>query len=471
MKGNYILNNILFLVLLVNLAGCNKLVSIPEPINTITTSEAFSTSANATSAIMGIYGQLYGRPFLSSNISQYAGISSDELENFDTYNLILTQFQTNTIQAIDASQTCASYFWTPMYSVIYKTNAAIEGLAASKSIPASVKGQLTGEAKFIRAFCYFYLTNLFGDAPLVTTTAWENARTLHKAPSGDIYTQIIADLKDAKELLTNDYTFSGDERTRANKWVASALLARVYLYNKDWADAEKESSAVIDSSGGIYGLDQDLTATFLKNSTETIWQLEVANQFPYATNEANQFVPPDQMSNPNYYLSTQFLAAIDSGDQRKTDWIDSTVYDDGTGPVTYYYPFKYKVKRGSEGDIAEYVMVLRLAEQYLIRAEARAQNNKPDNAVADLNIIRGRAHLTGLPTGLSQSEVLSAVAQERRIELFSEWGHRWLDLKRTSQADAVLSPIKPQWQGYQKLYPIPLTELQSDPNLTQNDGY
>lgn len=471
MKGNYILISMVFLTLLISLTGCTKLISVPEPVDTITTPETFSTSANATSAIMGIYSQMNWNPYFSSVISQYAGLSADELVNFNTYDILLTQLHSNTIRAQDISQAFGDYFWTPMYSAIYKANAAIEGLAASKSLQASIKDQLTGEAKFIRAFCYFYLTNLFGDVPLVMTTDWESARTYPKTSSSDIYAQIIDDLNNAKSLLTIDYAFAGNERTRANRWAASALLARVYLYKGDWAGAENEASAVIDNSGGLYSLEQDLTAVFLKNSTESIWQLAVADLFPYATNEANQFLAPDHMSSPNYYFSTEFLASIDSGDQRRIDWIDSTVYDDGTGPVTYFYPYKYKIRNGSSGNIQEYVMALRLAEQYLIRAEARAQENKPDEAISDLNIIRERAHLADLLPGLSQSEVLSSVAQERRIEFCSEWGHRWLDLKRTNQADAVLSLSKPQWQSYQKLYPIPISEMQSDPNLTQNDGY
>jgi hypothetical protein len=121
-------------------------------------------------------------------------------------------------------------------------------------------------------------------------------------------------------------------------------------------------------------------------------------------------------------------------------------------------------------------MVLRLGEQYLIRAEARAQQNKISDAQSDLNIIRTRA---GLPntTASDKNSLLSEIFHERKVELFSEWGHRWLDLKRTNAVDAVMSIVTPlkangqQWQSYQKLYPVEFSEVRKSPNLTQTPGY
>ena len=115
-------------------------------------------------------------------------------------------------------------------------------------------------------------------------------------------------------------------------------------------------------------------------------------------------------------------------------------------------------------------MVMRLAEQYLIRAEARAQQGNISGGLSDLNVIRNRANLIDI-SGVSQNELLKDIIQEKRIELFTEWGHRWLDLKRTNNTDAILSPIKPNWNSEDKLYPIPLRELDSNPNLNQNSGY
>jgi hypothetical protein len=275
-------------------------------------------------------------------------------------------------------------------------------------------------------------------------------------------------------LLPSDYSEGGGERIRANKWAATALLARVYLYLDSFANAEAQATAIINNSS-LFSLDT-LNGVFLANNQEAIlqWQNNSSlNQNSYnATAEGNFMIPSDPTSQPNYYLTDQLLGAFESGDLRKIDWLDSTVYSG----ATYYYPYKYKVGPSQEranAPVTEYYAVLRLAEQYLIRAEARAQQSNLSGAISDLNIIRNRAGLDSLSTSLTQLQVLAAVAQERRIELFAEWGHRWLDLKRTKQVGAVFStiPYKSQYQPFQQLYPIPRGELQFDPNLRQNPGY
>ena len=115
-------------------------------------------------------------------------------------------------------------------------------------------------------------------------------------------------------------------------------------------------------------------------------------------------------------------------------------------------------------------MVIRLAEQYLIRAEARAQQNKLGEAKTDLDVLRNRAGLPGT-TASTQSQILNAVLHERQVELFSEMGHRWIDLKRTGQIDAILSVEKTGWNTNASLYPIQLSQLEANLNLKQNPGY
>ena len=136
---------------------------------------------------------------------------------------------------------------------------------------------------------------------------------------------------------------------------------------------------------------------------------------------------------------------------------------------TLYYPFKYKVMSGT--NLTEYYITLRLAEQFLIRAEARAQQGNISGAKTDVNVIRTRA---GLPntTANDKGGLLNAIEQERRIELFAEWGHRWFDLKRTGRATTVLGSLKPAtWQPTDELWPIPQSQINLNPSLTQNNGY
>jgi hypothetical protein len=470
---------ILIVVFIIAIISCKKLVEIPAPTNSITTEQSYGTNALAISSVLGMYDYMSWNRNSSTYVNNWitinVGMASDELKAYGGN----TTFEKNMLFPDNGD---VSLFWNGPYFSIYQANGAIEGLQASTSVTEAVKRQLTGEAKFVRAFAHFYLVNIFGDVPLVTSTSYATNSNLPRTPVNKVFEQIIQDLKDAQELLSDKYAKSDGgfytasvNRTRPNKAAATALLARVYLYMKDWANAEIQASTVINNSS-VYGLVPDLNNTFLASiepniNTEAIWQLEVANIGSYSTKEGNIFIPGDNQTVAPYFLSTQLLDAFEPGDLRKTAWVGiTTPIIDGV-PSTYYYPAKFKVRQGSPGNITEYYMPLRLAEQYLIRAEARTQLNKLLEAIADLNIIRARANLPALSDSLTQTQVVSAVAQERRIELFAEWGHRWFDLKRTGQLDNVLGVLKPTWQPYAKLFPIPLSEMQTDPKLVQNPGY
>jgi hypothetical protein len=193
------------------------------------------------------------------------------------------------------------------------------------------------------------------------------------------------------------------------------------------------------------------------------------------------------LTSPSVYVSTisdQLMNAFESGDNRRVKWVGS--YTTTTTPITtYYFPYKYK-DNTSASALREYSMVFRLVEQYLIRAEARAQQNNITGAIADINMLRTRARATptvavpnplpDLPSSLTQSQVLTAIAHERQVELFAE-GHRWFDLKRTNTVDAIMSVVTPQkgagkWNSYQQLYPIPVSDIENSANsITQNNGY
>lgn len=460
--------------------GCRKLTQVPEPVNTITTAETFSNKANATAAILGIYNDMVtgffngngGGPWAFNGLQTFdAGLSADELLPFGGSN----DFQTNTLN----SHSDLSGLWAGPYYDIYCANAAIENLPKSTGVDAATKTQLIGEAKFLRALSYFYIVNWFGvpytqdqnglGVPLVTTNAYAVSDTLRRASTKQVYNLIISDLISAQQALGADYSVSNDTRTRANKLAATALLARVYLYMGNYGDAEAQAGTVISNS--LFTLQNDLNTVFLVNSTEAILQWEVpANKGPWATVEGNNILPSDQQSPPNYFLTNSLINSFETGDKRLTDWVDTTTF----AGQKYYYPYKYKVRKGSPGNITEDYIVLRLAEQYLIKAEAEANGagSGLTDAISNLNIIRVRAGLKPLSNSLNKDQVLAAIAQERRIELFSEWGHRWLDLKRTGKAQTVLPVTKGfPVQANQLLYPIPADELIKDNHLVQNPGY
>ncbi len=487
-------------VLLCNLGACKKMVEVGQPQGTVTTEKVFSNDADANAALAGIYslmmsntGSLTGT---NGGISVYAGLSADELSTYQgVNNPVDYQFETNKLLA---DNMMTSIFWSPLYKTIYSINAALEGVAASAAttLSDSLRTQINGECKFLRAFNYFYLTNIFGDVPLVLSSDFTITMGMARTAQATVYNQMIQDLKDAQALLPGDYSVAGNERIRANKWAATALLARVYLYQKDWKDAQQQAASVIEN--GQFSLPTDLSQVFLKNSQEAIFQLKPNTTVsPYGIYDASNFIPllkwtdipADQRPlyldpsifgtyeayfTPNYYISRELASSFEAGDKRLVQW---TSYREtpGVAPydgVTLYYPFKYTVLDGPSKASTQYYMVLRLAEQYLIRAEAKAQSGDLDGALADINVIRARAGLA--PTkAASADEILAAIAQERRVEFFAEWGHRFFDLKRTAKAGTVLGAIaaKQPWDDRQLVYPIPVTEIQAAPQLIQNPGF
>lgn len=457
------------------ITGCKKFVEIDPPLTQLITANVFNNNASATAAVTSIYSQMF-YDMESYSISQSTGLLGDELTNHTTFSP-QTQYYTNAMTAVSPGGDAGS--WMNAYKYIYQANGAVEALTNNKILHEAVASHLLGEVKFIRAFWYFYLTNAYGDVPLVTGTNYAVNKTLARTPKEQVTQQIIADLKDAQELLSTNFVDATDttvttERIRPTKWAATALLARVYLYHGDWADATTQATAVI-SNAGQFGLEPDLNNVFLKNSNETIWQIAT----PLPTNNYNTFdgyfyillgAPTNSSNYGSSTLSPQMLNSFETTDQRRSKWIDSIT----EGSDKYYFPVKYKVS--TSGDVTEYTMVLRLGEQYLIRAEALAQSDELSNAATDLNVIRARAGLSNT-TATTKSELLTAIMHERQVELFTEWGARWFDLIRTGNVNAVMSIVAPfkggTWDadGHQSLFPVPQSERNADPSLTQNPGY
>lgn len=439
--------------------SCKKFVDIPATPTQILSYKVFEDDGTAAKAITGIYIQMItnGNLFSSGNITFYAGLSADELYYYS--NDSKQDFLKNEIGP-GSHDLISSVFWSPAYKYIYTANACLEGLAASATLTPSVRKELTGEAKFIRAYCYFYLVNFFGDVPLITATDYELSAVSPRTPATAVYDQIIDDLTSAQSLLDASY-ISGD-RVRPNKWAATALLARTYLYKQQWANAITQSAMIISS--GMYTLEPAVNRVFLKGSNETIFQLQAGTN-NINTWEGNVFIPASNTVTPTYLLTDTLLHSFEAGDLRRTSWVQSRVF----AGQTLFYPFKYKVQTGTI--VTENYIYLRLAEQYLISAEAKAHQNDISGSQADLNAIRNRAGLTNT-TANDQASLLLAVEHERQVEFFAEWGHRWFDLVRTKRADVILKALKPAtWQPTDILWPIPAKQINLNPALTQNPGY
>jgi len=460
----------IFVIIIIGLQilGCKKAIEIDPPISGLVSSTVYSSDATSIAALTSIYERLMGETnFLNGTqgIALRLGLSADEFKLYSS-DINLSQFYTNSLVSTNST------FWNELYNFVYSCNVAIEQLSNSTSVSSMIKQQLLGEAKFMRAFFYFYLVNIYGDVPLLLTSDYRINSIASRTPKAQVIQQMIADLKEAQNLLTSNYLgadliASTSERTRPNKWAANALLSRVYLYNGDWANAEDISSTLINNTT-MYSLVSNLNNVFLKNSSEAIFQLQPVKP-SYNTLDGNSFIltsNPGISSISPVSLSSSLVGSFDTTDLRLAKWVGN--YNG------YYYANKYKIKGPTTAPVSEYYMVLRLAEQYLIRAEARVQQNNISGAQSDLNIIRSRAGLTNT-TAATKASMLTAINRERQLELFAECGHRWLDIKRTNTIDVIMTSIASQkgavWNSNMALLPVPLDEINKDPNLVQNPGY
>jgi hypothetical protein len=450
-----------FVILLVLLGGCEDFLDVDFPEDRLTGTVVFNNEATANAALADIYNQLRDNTLLTGTnqgLSVLMGLYSDELEYYGSPGNAANNFYNHTVIA---SNSAVASFWNDSYGLIYSANAIIAGLKESTALTQEQKEPLLGEAFFLRAMMHFHLYTLFGDIPYITTTDYKANSDVHRMGWENVYPLLLADLGDAKNHLSDSYPTG--ERIRPNRYVAAALLSRIYLYAGAWEKAEAESSTIIDGAG-IYAWEENLDLVFTKESTAAIWQLKPSNAGSN-TLEAQSFVvlslPPS-----NVALSDGFVDSFEPNDLRREKWIGEL----SDGSETVYYPYKYKAVDFT-GETLEYAVVFRLAEQYLIRAEARAQQGFILGAKEDLNKIRSRAGLMGT-TATSQSSLLNAILEERKHELFTEQGQRWFDLKRTNRATTVLGPIKPGWKATDILLPLPENELSLNPHLQpQNPGY
>jgi len=457
-----------FLILIITciLAGsCEDFLEVGVPNHKIVSETVFENDDTALSAMTGIYNELFNASFSGGwnySVTVLAGLSADILQPINPESPTFGEFYQNEITP-DNSPNLS--LWSSAYNIVYMTNAILEGLEQSDDLTEQTKIRLEGEAKFIRAFTYFYLVNIYGDVPLVLTTDYRDNSLVSRDSAEEVNAQILSDLESALDLLGTEYLAA--ERTHVNRFVVMAFLARVHLYQQNWEQAETLSSEVIAQTS-TYEILEDLDQVFLANSREALWQISPIGRgnILTSTGEGQVFIGTSRSA---LKLADSFIENIDPQDKRLSNWVN--IFTNATR--NFYFPYKYK-DRSSLSNITEYSMVLRLAEQYLIRAEAKAMQGNLSGAIADVDIIKSRAGIDLIEEtnpGISIEELLKVIMEERKLELFAEWGHRWLDLKRTGKAAEVLEAKTFLWQDTDLLYPMPEAERMKNPNLGQNLGY
>ncbi|HYG17508.1 MAG TPA: RagB/SusD family nutrient uptake outer membrane protein [Ohtaekwangia sp.] len=434
-----------FLIILLSAASACDVLDV-KPQSAINASEAFKDKKGIEKGILGAYSSFqnlsyYGRTFLI-----FSDLAADNLDHpTDATALEYRQVDNNAILPENGS---VDGIWSSMYEGINVANNVIAKVPGIDDMSETEKNRALGELYFIRALNHFNLVNLFGDVPLkITPTVGTGELNVPRTARATVYDQIIEDLTFAEQHLT-----PSSVKVRASKYAATALLARVYLYKGDYDLAIEKATDVIDNGGYAIG---DYSEAFADNSAESIFEVDFTDlnrnriaeyNYPKSLNGRREVAP-----------SANMLDEYEEDDAR----YEATIAFDGA----LAYPVKYD-------DLAigaDNVIVLRLAEMYLIRAEAGAMSDADIADIqGDINIIRNRAGLDDTEADNAE-DLLSAIEHERRVEFAFE-GHRWFDLVRTGRAVEVLQNVN---SVNQTLFPIPLSEITTNknPDMQQNQGY
>jgi len=436
------------------LAACSDVLDVP-PTSSVPSETAIIDAAGARAALAGAYAGLQANGQYGHTLLDWTETLSDNARfvgTFDNY----ADADANALRADNAS---VGSVWNASYDAINRANNLIQKVPGVPDLTQDEKDEILGEAYFLRALEYHNLVKLWGGVPLrlEPVPSATDVGNVTRASSGEVYTQILADLAQAGALIT-----AGPEATRtASLGAVHAIEARVRLYQQDWAGAEA-AAAQVETMG--YILAPTFSDLFTGSETpEDIFNVEF-------TSTQSQLVD-------FYYLPKALGGRYEVAPTTGTSGIIAAFDPASAGNIANYHPTDqrgiwsisragtrtYAAKfRNPAGD--EDIPVIRLAEVILIRAEALAHLNRLPEAVAEYNRLRIRAGLAADPiTGLTQAGVLAAIARERRLELAFE-GDRWPDLIRTGSVPASV-PV------FQQLLPVPQAEMDVSPNMQQNPGY
>jgi starch-binding outer membrane protein, SusD/RagB family len=445
-------------------SSCKKILE-QKPEASLDPISAYGTRTGVEAGLIGVYDGIQAGNHYGLNLWIFADLYADNLTHtgtFPTYAQIANK-------QILADNTDGVNTWNTIYNNINRANNIIF-YAPQISDPAFNKNSALGEARCLRAFCYFDLIRFYGGSPngygktgglgvplyLTPTLSPADAAPKPRATEAEVYTAILSDLDFAIANLPANIA-----NGRVNKNVAIALKARVQLYREQWDDAETLATQVLsafngDATGGL-GVSANYANLWLSKNTkpESLWELQ------YFADDRNfgafYFYPGANGGRNEITSSTSLKNAHEAGDLRLP--INVTVAATG---IPANKTRKFNRVAGDDN-----IILFRLAELYLIRAEARARKATPDiaGAQADINKIRTRAGLANT-TAATSTALVSAVEAERRVELAFE-GHRWFDLRRYDKISTVGIT-----QTFRALWPIPLREVQTSGGVVaQNPNY
>ncbi|RWU07450.1 RagB/SusD family nutrient uptake outer membrane protein [Pedobacter chitinilyticus] len=462
------------------LASCKKdYLTLPKPANSVEAEGAYANDDAIGPLLTGAYGALKQSQTGTKGSNLLLALYADEMVAVeDPFAALDGEPSSVAVYSwkITPVNTAGKYFWPRLYNIIYICNGVLENVPNQSKL--LYKNQWLGEAYFMRALAYYYLVNMYGNVAIITSTNYKENIIVPRVAPAQAYSLMQADLKQAISLLSPDYkdvsgktTTATNARTRPNQLAAKALLARVSLFTGQWQQAWDNADQVIKDTRYALQPRASIGNTFLATSREFILEGdcdEDARLF-----EAGGFPPPSNS------LSSSLMSSFEPNDLRLKNWVRMDL-NFLTG-MMINLPSKYKSTIIGQPKL-DRLPLLRLAEQYLIRAEAAAQlaklgdAGKLASAITDLNAIRSRAGL-GVTTAATPDALLDAILKERRTELFFEDGHRLFDLRRTGKLDAVMQQemqtsrlgTGAKWESYKQY--LPLTVNDNRAGLAQTPGY
>lgn len=443
---------------------CNYKLDEPVPQQSFTVDIAFNTPEGAQNAIIGVYGIIAGSTLYGESIQ----MASDLMGASDDFNWRGTFFAQRDLRNKNmvSDNGIATNTWITAYRAINASNSVLEKLDVITN--PTDKNTARGELLFLRALCHFDLVRLYAQpwdaagtntglgVPLMLVA--NNFNKVSRNSIAEVYAQVIQDLQNAESLLP------ATNNNRATSFAAKALLARVYLQQGNYTQALAKANDVI--SNGSYTLGSTVNAVFDGNNTpEAIFEIQqtsVNNAGQTNSGLATFYSNQNGIGRGDIEIRAEHLALYTMADARLTE-----LFYVGTGNKPGEQAcgkWKSPVKNYN---------IIRLAEMYLIRAEANFRNSTSTGAtpLADINRIRNRAGLTNLAT-----VTLNNILLERRVELCFE-GHRLHDLKRLKQNIVILNGTTTvitttfPYNSPKAVLPIPLREINVNSNLVQNPGY
>jgi len=431
-------------------AGCKKYL-VQTPNNSLSNSSAIVDAGTANAAIVGAYSSLSSANYYGTYYPTLGMMPADNV----IFNGTLSQYLQLDQNAIPPDNAATVAVYQQIYKTINSVNSVIAYVPGVKdpTLTATQKNTIVGEAYFLRALGYFDLGRGWGGVQLQLkpTTDLSSIKGVSRSSLADTYIQVQSDLIQAEQLLPDD----ASTRNRAQKSAARALHARLDLYRQNWDSAEYYATEVINNTK--YALVTPYSKFFTSpfGSTESVLELTYTNSSKNSF--WNLWYPSTLGGQYTLKPSASIIAKLNDPNAGGTRKALIT----GTGASVY------GVLYNTSTTSTDPAYVIRIAELYLIRAEARAQKNDLSGALADLNTIRTRA---GVPASAAttQTDILQAIEDENSVEFAFE-AHRWFDLVRTKRAGAILGLTNTDYW----LFPLPLSDVLSDPDLSgkNNPGY